>query len=151
MGGCHWTPGLFLRWTQISGIDCRMVAQWQHSLQVMQVFMIIQELRWYRSTVKVWPVTLFEGNSQQPQPTVVSYPQDAMAYESQHNAVQAVAWLTDSRYLASVVHDVQIFDSFSGKPIYTYTPCTIPSDVRITLACIIKATVISSHIPICLH
>ena len=79
-------------------------------------------------TVKVWPVTLFEGNGQQPQPTVVSYHQDTKAYESkhmeyeaQHNAVQAVAWSTDSRYLASVAHDVQIFDSFTGKRIYTYT------------------------------
>jgi len=33
-----------------------------------------------------------------------------------------VAWSTDSRYVASVAHDVQIFDSFTGnKPLYTYT------------------------------
>ncbi len=44
-----------------------------------------------------------------------------MAYESQHNAVQAVAWSPDSRYVASVAHDVQIFDSLTGRRIYTYT------------------------------
>ena len=76
-------------------------------------------------TVQVWPVTLFEGNRQQPQPTVVSYSQssspDNHGYKFPSNAVQAVAWSRDSRYIASVSHDIQIFDSFSGKPIYTYT------------------------------
>ncbi|HEX6108626.1 MAG TPA: WD40 repeat domain-containing protein, partial [Ktedonobacteraceae bacterium] len=76
-------------------------------------------------TVKVWPVTLFEGHGQQPQPTVVSYPQnnraDNRGYESPTNAVEAVAWSPDSRYVASVAHDVQIFDSFTGKRIYSYT------------------------------
>jgi len=72
-------------------------------------------------TVKVWPVTLLEGNSQQPKPTVVSYPQNIGAYDVHNNAVQAVAWSPDSRYVASVAHDVQIFDSFTGKRIYSYT------------------------------
>ena len=72
-------------------------------------------------TVLVWPVTLFEGNGQQPQPIVVSYSQGNRAYESHNNAVEAVAWSPDSRYIASVAHDIQIFDSFTGKPIYTYT------------------------------
>ena len=43
------------------------------------------------------------------------------AYDVQNNAVEAVAWSTDSRYLASVAHDVQIFDSFTRRRIYTYT------------------------------
>ena len=77
-------------------------------------------------TVKIWPVTFFQGNGQQPQPTVVSYSQsnslDNHGFKFTSNAVQAVAWSTDSRYVASVAHDVQIFDSFTGnKPIYTYT------------------------------
>ncbi len=76
-------------------------------------------------TVQVWPVTLFEGNRQQPQPTVVSYSQsnslDNHGFKFPSNAVQAVAWSTDSRYLASVAHDVQIFDSFTGKRIHSYT------------------------------
>lgn len=78
-------------------------------------------------TVQVWPVTLFEGR-QQPQPTVVSYSQsnslDNHGFKFPSNAVQAVAWSPDSRYVASVAHDIQIFDSFSGKPIYTYTKHT---------------------------
>jgi WD40 repeat protein len=72
------------------------------------------------ATVKVWPVNLFEGNSQQPKPTVVSYPQNNIS-NVQSNAVQAVAWSPDNRYIASVAHDVQIFDSFTAKHIYTYT------------------------------
>lgn len=78
-------------------------------------------------TVQVWPVTLFEGR-QQPRPTVVSYSQsnslDNHGFKFPSNAVQAVAWSPDSRYVASVAHDIQIFDSFSGKPIYTYTKHT---------------------------
>jgi WD40 repeat protein len=42
----------------------------------------------------------------------------------QNNSVQAVAWSPDNRYLASVGHNVQIYDSFTGKPIYTYTKHT---------------------------
>ncbi|HXZ05983.1 MAG TPA: WD40 repeat domain-containing protein, partial [Ktedonobacteraceae bacterium] len=76
-------------------------------------------------TVHVWPITLFEGNRQQPQPTIVSYSQsnslDNHGYKFPNNAVQAVAWSQDSRYIASVSHEIQIFDSFTGKPIYTYT------------------------------
>jgi WD40 repeat protein len=79
-------------------------------------------------TVKVWPVTLFEGNRQQPQPTVVSYSQSNSlnnhGFQFPGNAVQAVTWSRDSGYIASVSHDIQIFDSFSGKPIYTYTKHT---------------------------
>jgi WD40 repeat protein len=78
-------------------------------------------------TVHVWPVTLFEGNRQRPQPTVVSYSQSNSLDNHgflPSNAVQAVAWSRDSRYIASVSHDIQIFDSFSGKPIYTYTKHT---------------------------
>ena len=71
--------------------------------------------------VKVWPVTLFESDGLQQNPQVVRYSQDARAYDIQHNAVQTVAWSPDNRYLASVAHDVQIFDSFTGKHIYTYT------------------------------
>jgi WD40 repeat protein len=78
-------------------------------------------------TVHVWPVTLFEGNRQQPQPTDVSYSQSNSLDNHgflPSNAVQALAWSRDSRYIASVSHDIQIFDSFSGKPIYTYTKHT---------------------------
>jgi WD40 repeat protein len=79
-------------------------------------------------TVQVWPVTLFEGNRQQPRPTVVSYSQsnalNNRGFKFPNNAVQAVAWSRDGRYIASVSHDIQIFDSFSGKPIYTYTKHT---------------------------
>jgi WD40 repeat protein len=68
-------------------------------------------------TVQVWPVTLFEGNRQQPEPTVVSYSQSNSlndhGYEFPSSAVQAVAWSRDSRYMASVSHDIQIFDSFN--------------------------------------
>ena len=78
-------------------------------------------------TVHVWPVTLFEGR-QQPRPTIVSYSQsnalNDRRFKFPSNAVQAVAWSPDSRYVASVAHDIQIFDSFSGKPIYTYTKHT---------------------------
>jgi WD40 repeat protein len=76
-------------------------------------------------TVHVWPVTPFGGNRQQPQPTIVSYsqsnPLNNHGFKFPSNAVQAVALSRDSRYIASVSHDIQIFDSFSGKPIYTYT------------------------------
>jgi WD40 repeat protein len=77
-------------------------------------------------TVKVWPVTLFEGDGQQQMPPILSYVQnnrimDGHGYAVQGNAVQAVAWSTDSRYVASVSHDVQIFNCFTGKLIYTYT------------------------------
>jgi Tol biopolymer transport system component/tRNA A-37 threonylcarbamoyl transferase component Bud32 len=79
--------------------------------------------------VLVWPVALFESDGQQQEQSVVPYNQDASAYDpqhdgaydSQHNAVQAVAWSPDNRYVASVAHDVQIFDSFTGRRIYTYT------------------------------
>jgi WD40 repeat protein len=81
-------------------------------------------------TVKVWSVTLFEDNGQQQKPPV-SYVQDTtanhnqrnavQAWDSQHNAVQAVAWSPDNRYIASVAHNVQVFDSFTKKRIYTYT------------------------------
>jgi WD40 repeat protein len=79
-------------------------------------------------TVQVWPVTPLEGNRQQPQPTVISYsqsnPLNNHGFNFPNNAVQAVAWSRDSRYIASVAHDIQIFDSFSGKPIYTYSKHT---------------------------
>jgi WD40 repeat protein len=71
-------------------------------------------------TVFVWPVTLFVGNKQQPKPTILSYPQNNSA-NVEGNAVQAVAWSPDSRFIALVSHDVQIFNSFTGDHIYTYT------------------------------
>lgn len=71
--------------------------------------------------VKVWSVAHFESDGQQQQPFDVTYPQDNMAYDIQLNAVQAVAWSPDSRYIALVSHDAQIFDSFTGEHIYTYT------------------------------
>jgi WD40 repeat protein len=56
-------------------------------------------------------VALFEGDGQQP----------VVTYNQQNNAVQAVTWSPDSRYLASVSQDVEIWNSFTGKHIYTYT------------------------------
>lgn len=48
----------------------------------------------------------------------MSYPQNNNS-NVQSNAVQAVAWSLDNRYIASVAHDVQVFDSFTAKHIYT--------------------------------
>jgi len=72
--------------------------------------------------VHVWPVTLFEGTERLS--TVVPYSHGKgklNGYDAPNNAVQAVAWSPDSRYVASVAHDVQIHNSISGKPMYTYT------------------------------
>jgi WD40 repeat protein len=77
------------------------------------------------ATVRIWPVTLFEGNWQKSDVKVISYPQsnslNNQGFKFPSNAVQAVAWSPDSRYITSVSHDVQIHDSSSGKLIYTYT------------------------------
>ena len=51
----------------------------------------------------------------------MSYYQDNRADDTRGNAVQTVAWSTDSHYVASVSADIQIFNSFTGKRIYTYT------------------------------
>src|SRR5260370_15121872 len=62
-------------------------------------------------TVLVWPVALFEGDGQHP----------VVTYNQQIGVVQTVTWSPDSRYLASVSQDVEIWNSFTGKHIYTYT------------------------------
>ncbi len=70
------------------------------------------------NTVQVWPVALFESNGQQ---QIVTYVQQNRGNDDRNNAVQAVTWSPDSRYLASVDHDVQIWNSFTGGHIFTYT------------------------------
>ena len=62
-------------------------------------------------TVLVWPVALFEGDGQQP----------VVTYNQQIGVVQTVTWSPDSRYLASVSQDVEIWNSFTGTHVYTYT------------------------------
>ena len=68
-------------------------------------------------TVLVWPVALFESDGQQ-QPNPVAYNQQG-GY--QKNPVEAVTWSPDSRYVASISHDVQIWNSFTGEQIFMYT------------------------------
>ena len=68
-------------------------------------------------TVLVWTVALFESDGQQ-QPNPVAYNQQG-GY--QKNPVEAVTWSPDSRYVASISHDVQIWNSFTGEQIFTYT------------------------------
>jgi len=79
-------------------------------------------------TVKVWPVALFESDGQQQQLPVVTYNQQNSVYNARNsvynarnNAVQAVVWSPDSCYLASAGHDVQIWNSLTGKHFFTYT------------------------------
>ena len=62
-------------------------------------------------TVLVWPVALFEGHGQQP----------VVTYNQQIGVVQAVTWSPDGGYIASVSQDVEIWNSVTGKHIYTYT------------------------------
>ena len=62
-------------------------------------------------TVLVWPVALFEGDGQQP----------VVIYNQQIGAVQAVTWSPDGGYIASVSQDVEIWNSFTGTHVYTYT------------------------------
>ena len=76
-------------------------------------------------TVQVWPVALFESDRQQQQRSVVTYYRDAHNYQAnfnyQFNPVEAVTWSPDSRYVASVSHNVQISNSLTGEHIFTYT------------------------------
>jgi WD40 repeat protein len=74
--------------------------------------------------VKVWPVALFDSNGQPQNSSVVTYNQQANANLSNDNrnmAVQAVAWSPDSNNIASVAHDIEIWNSHTGKHIFTYT------------------------------
>ena len=71
-------------------------------------------------TVKVWPAALFESDRLQQQRSVVMYNQDN--HNSQGNyPVEAVTWSPNSRYVASVGHNVQISNSLTGEHIFTYT------------------------------
>ena len=63
-------------------------------------------------------MALFESDGQQQQNPVVSYNQQG-GY--QRNPVEAVTWSPDSKYVASISHDVQIWNSFTGEQIFTYT------------------------------
>ena len=92
-------------------------------------------------TVQVWSVALFERDRQQQQRSVtsvedpihykrriaslVTYNQDAHNYQAnfnyQFNPVEAVTWSPDSRYVASVSHNVHISNSLTGEHIFTYT------------------------------
>src|SRR5260221_305280 len=70
-------------------------------------------------TVLVWPVALFEGHGQQ---YILTYFQrNNNPNTAPNNAVQAGTRSPDSRYLASVSYDVEIWNSFNVLPIYTYT------------------------------
>ena len=68
-------------------------------------------------TAQVWSVALFESNGQQQQ-NPLTYNQQG-GY--QHSPVEAVIWSPDSRYVASISHDVQIWNSFTGEQIFMYT------------------------------
>jgi WD40 repeat protein len=75
-------------------------------------------------TVQVWPVALFESGGQQQKHPVVTYHQDYNAqanYSFQNSPVEAVTWSPDSRYIASISHYVQIWNSHTGKQIFTYS------------------------------
>ena len=76
-------------------------------------------------TVQVWPVALFESDRQQQPRSVVTYYQDAHNYQGnynyQFNPVEAVTWSPDSRYVASISHNVDISNSLTGEHIFTYT------------------------------
>ncbi len=75
-------------------------------------------------TVQVWPVALFESDRQQQPRSVVTYYQDAHNYQGnynyQFNPVEAVTWSPDSRYVASISHNVDISNSLTGEHIFTY-------------------------------
>ena len=72
-------------------------------------------------TVQVWPVALFESNGQQQKHPVVRYVQQNWGNDDRNNAVQAVTWSPDSRYVASVCHDVEVWNSITGEHRFTYT------------------------------
>ena len=74
--------------------------------------------------VQVWPVALFDSNGLKQNSSVVTYDQPYYKQNNQsyqNEAVQAVAWNPDSGYLASVAHDIQIWNSLTGEHIFTYT------------------------------
>ncbi len=71
-------------------------------------------------TVLVWSVALFESDGQQQQNSLTYNQQGGY----QHNPVEAVTWSPDSGYVASISHDVQIWNSFTGEQIFTYTKHT---------------------------
>jgi len=74
--------------------------------------------------VKVWPVALFESNGQPQNRIVVVYKQRIntnLSNDNRNMAVQAVAWSPDSNNIASVAHDIEIWNSQTGKHLFTYT------------------------------
>ncbi|HJT58057.1 MAG TPA: protein kinase [Ktedonobacteraceae bacterium] len=70
-------------------------------------------------TVEVWSVALFESDNP-PQGPLVSYLQQNGPYNLSNNAIQAVTWSPDGKYIASASHDVEIWNSSTGKYLFTY-------------------------------